>query len=114
MKTALVMILLTALGIGLLGTGIAATFDDVTCGTRVMAPGETCASIEKYRNVVRDYQEQQAKQDFVATVEIGMGAVILLIVILVLARFWRLRRRGVPSHPEQRAPRPDHVRSFRR
>ncbi len=105
MKMLLVMLLLTVLGVGGLATGVAGFLDtEVRCGSRVMAPGDTCTVRGKYAPFVRDYEEQEAAENLESSLGVGFGAMFLLLPAAGLVGTLRHRRRGLPDPATRRVP----------
>jgi hypothetical protein len=95
-RTIVGFVIAVVVGVSALVSGVAdATTSEVTCGTRVVSPGDTC-TVHRTRgrpSRTYDYQQLGSSRVLGIVVRIGLGLFLLLLPgAAVLAR--RRRRRG--------------------
>jgi hypothetical protein len=95
---AVLLTLFAAIGLGLVVYGIIALNKDVTCGTQVMKPGQSCVSAS---GGSWDYEQQRAKNQRQAWLTIGGGAAVLL--MCGAGAGWSVRRNRRASAPQAAA-----------
>jgi hypothetical protein len=86
------------LGIFLVGYGLVSQGGAVTCGGKVMQPGDTCVTIGSGGGS-RNYDEQKSKNERNGWIEMGVGALILVGGGVWLASEIRGRRRAANATP---------------
>jgi hypothetical protein len=102
MKMLLALLLMTFLGLAGLGTGVAGFLDtEVRCGSRVMAPGDTCTVRGGH---VRDYEEHVWAENVESSLAVGFGVMFLLLPAAGVVGTLRYRRRGFPDPTQRRVP----------